>query len=103
MTGSAISIVAGQVPNLMGITGFEYVLNVFPLFAVAECVPSTRAATYKVIINSLKHLPDTKLDAAFGLTGLFSLYLIRFVCDKLGKRYPRRGMSRYCQLLSSTI
>jgi sodium-independent sulfate anion transporter 11 len=25
MTGSAISIVAGQVPGLMGITGFEYV------------------------------------------------------------------------------
>jgi MFS superfamily sulfate permease-like transporter len=26
MTGSAITIVAGQVPSLMGITGFEYVL-----------------------------------------------------------------------------
>jgi sodium-independent sulfate anion transporter 11 len=25
MTGSAINIVAGQVPGLMGITGFEYV------------------------------------------------------------------------------
>jgi len=26
MTGSAISIAAGQVPGLMGITGFEFVL-----------------------------------------------------------------------------
>jgi sodium-independent sulfate anion transporter 11 len=26
MTGSAVSIVAGQVPGLMGITGFEYAL-----------------------------------------------------------------------------
>ncbi|KAG1841343.1 sulfate transporter family-domain-containing protein [Suillus tomentosus] len=74
MTGSAISIVAGQVPALMGITGF-----------------STRAATYEVIINTLKGLPRTKLDAAWGLTGLFSLYAIRIICDRLSKRYPRRA------------
>ncbi|KAI0319824.1 sulfate permease [Amylostereum chailletii] len=74
MTGSAISIAAGQVPGLMGITGFD-----------------TRAATYKVIINTLKGLPNTTRDAAFGLTGLFALYAIRIVCDKLSKRYPRRA------------
>ncbi|EIN03668.1 sulfate permease [Punctularia strigosozonata HHB-11173 SS5] len=74
MTGSAINIVSGQVPGLMGITGFD-----------------TRAATYKVIINSLKGLPRTKMDAAFGLTGLVSLYLIRITCDLLTKRYPRRA------------
>lgn len=73
MTGSAINIVAGQVPGLMGITGFD-----------------TRAATYKVIINTLKGLPNTKLDAAWGLTGLVALYSIRIVCDYLTKRYPRR-------------
>ncbi|THG97802.1 hypothetical protein EW026_g4262 [Hermanssonia centrifuga] len=74
MTGSAINIVSGQVPGLMGLTGFD-----------------TRAATYKVIINSLKFLPHTKLDAAFGLTGLVSLYIIRIVCDRLSKRYPKRA------------
>lgn len=74
MTGSAINIVAGQVPGLMGITGFN-----------------TRAATYKVIINTLKGLPITTLDAAWGLTGLFALYAIRIVCDQLSKRYPRRA------------
>ncbi|PSR88884.1 hypothetical protein PHLCEN_2v5033 [Hermanssonia centrifuga] len=73
MTGSAINIVAGQVAGLMGETGFD-----------------TRAATYKVIINSLKFLPKTQLDAAFGLTGLVCLYLIRMTCDWLGKRYPRQ-------------
>jgi sodium-independent sulfate anion transporter 11 len=52
---------------------------------------STRAATYKVIINTLKGLPRTKLDAAFGLTGLASLYIIRFTCDWLARRYPKRG------------
>ncbi|KAF7359536.1 Sulfate permease [Mycena sanguinolenta] len=74
MTGSAISIAAGQVPGLMGITGFN-----------------TRAATYQVIINTLKGLPRTTLDAAWGLTSLFALYAIRFLCDYFGKRYPRRA------------
>ncbi|PCH38368.1 sulfate permease [Wolfiporia cocos MD-104 SS10] len=73
MTGSAINIVSGQVPGLMGLTGFD-----------------TRAATYKVIINSLKHLPKTQLDAAFGLTGLASLYMIRMTCDYMIRRFPRR-------------
>lgn len=51
---------------------------------------STRAEPYKVIINTLKGLPRTKLDAAWGLTGLFSLYAIRFACDWATKKWPRR-------------
>ncbi|KAF7304701.1 Sulfate permease [Mycena kentingensis (nom. inval.)] len=74
MTGSAISIAAGQVPGLMGITGFN-----------------TRAATYEVIINTLKGLPHTKLDAAWGLPALVALYAIRYGCEYLGKKYPRRA------------
>ncbi|RDB24002.1 putative sulfate permease C3H7.02 [Hypsizygus marmoreus] len=74
MTGSAISIAAGQVPGLMGITGFD-----------------TRAATYRVIINTLRFLPRTKLDAAWGLTGLVGLYSIRILCDFFSRRYPRRA------------
>ncbi|KAG2077793.1 sulfate permease [Suillus decipiens] len=74
MTGSAINIVAGQVPGLMGISGFN-----------------TRAATYQVIINTLKGLPRTRLDAAWGLTGLFALYTIKIVCNGLSKRYPKRA------------
>ncbi|KAJ4488210.1 sulfate transporter family-domain-containing protein [Lentinula aciculospora] len=74
MTGSAINIAAGQVPGLMGITGFN-----------------TRAATYLVIIDTLKGLPITTRDAAFGLTGLFALYAIRILCDLFSKRYPRRA------------
>ncbi|KAI0340645.1 sulfate permease [Trametopsis cervina] len=73
MTGSAINIVAGQVAGLLGESGFD-----------------TRAATYKVIINSFKFLPQSKLDAAFGVTGLVSLYAIRIICDYLGNRFPRR-------------
>ncbi|KAF2869542.1 sulfate permease-like protein [Massariosphaeria phaeospora] len=73
MTGSAINIAVGQIPALMGITGF-----------------STRDATYKVIINILSHLGRSDLNAAIGLTALFLLYLIRFTCTFLAKRYPSR-------------
>ncbi|KAI2628900.1 sulfate permease [Xylaria nigripes] len=73
MTGSAINIAAGQVPGLLGITGF-----------------STRDATYLVIINTLKGLPRTDMNAALGLTALFLLYVIRYTCSWAAKKYPSR-------------
>jgi sodium-independent sulfate anion transporter 11 len=73
MTGSAINIAVGQLPALMGITGF-----------------SNRDATYKVFINTLKGLPRTKLDAAMGLTALAMLYLIRYACNFAAKKNPAR-------------
>ena len=74
MTGSALNIAVGQVPALMGITGF-----------------SNRDATYKVVINTLKHLGGSKLDAAIGLTGLFLLYLIRYACNFGGRKMSNRN------------
>ncbi|KAI0848890.1 sulfate permease [Daldinia vernicosa] len=71
MTGSAINIAAGQVPTLMGITGF-----------------STRDSTYLVIINTLKNLGKTDLNAAMGLTALAVLYGIRFSCAWAAKKFP---------------
>ncbi|KAF2674405.1 sulfate permease [Microthyrium microscopicum] len=73
MTGSAINIAVGQIPTLMGITGFN-----------------TRDSTYKVVINILKHLGRTKLDAAMGLTALTMLYVIRIGCSQASKRWPRK-------------
>ncbi|KAG0650872.1 Sulfate permease II [Hyphodiscus hymeniophilus] len=73
MTGSALNIAVGQVPTMMGITGFD-----------------TRAPTYKVVINILKHLGRTNLDAAMGLTALFLLYAIRLSCKYAAKKWPRR-------------
>ncbi|KIH86674.1 solute carrier family 26 (sodium-independent sulfate anion transporter), member 11 [Sporothrix brasiliensis 5110] len=73
MTGSAISIAAGQVPTMLGESGFN-----------------TRAPTYQVIVNTLKHLPSCKIDAAMGLTALLLLYLIRIACSVSAKRYPRK-------------
>jgi sodium-independent sulfate anion transporter 11 len=55
MTGSALNIVAGQVPNLLGIASYF----------------DTRASTYLVIINTLKNLKHCTKDAAIGIVGLF--------------------------------
>ncbi|GAA6010475.1 hypothetical protein JCM11491_006956 [Sporobolomyces phaffii] len=70
MTGSALQICAGQVSGLLG---YSSKLN-------------TRASTYRVIIDTLKHLPDTKLDAAYGLSGLVFLYVVRYVLRKVEQR-----------------
>jgi sodium-independent sulfate anion transporter 11 len=74
MTGSAVNIAAGQVSKLMGIKGVK-----------------TREAPYLVIINTLKGLPRTKIDAAIGLTALLMLYLIRGVCTFMAKKQPQRA------------
>jgi sodium-independent sulfate anion transporter 11 len=73
MTGAAISIGVGQVPALLGIAGVN-----------------TRAATYEVIINTLKALPKAKLDSAMGVSALAMLYLWRIGCSQMGKRQPNR-------------
>ncbi len=73
VTGSAITIGVTQLPSLFGVTGV-----------------STRHAPYRVIIDTLQNLPSSKMDAAVGITALFFLYLIRFSCQLIAKRYPRR-------------
>ncbi|AJQ06021.1 Sulfate permease 1 [Saccharomyces cerevisiae] len=68
MTGSAFNIIWGQIPALMG---YNSLVN-------------TREATYKVVINTLKHLPNTKLDAVFGLIPLVILYVWKWWCGTFG-------------------
>ncbi len=82
MTGSAITIAAGQVPKLMGIKG----------------VQTNGNPAYLNIIQSLKGLPITTIDAAFGLTTLFFLYAWRYAMEKIPRRYPRTA--RLCFFLS---
>ncbi|KAL8846157.1 MAG: hypothetical protein Q9221_008737 [Calogaya cf. arnoldii] len=74
MTGSAINIAVGQVPALMGITGF-----------------SNRESTYKVFINILRHFDGSKRDAAMGLTALVFLYIIRSACNLAARKMPNRS------------
>lgn len=77
MTGSAFNIIWGQVPALMG---YSKLVN-------------TRVATYQVAINSLKHLPNTTLDAVFGLIPLFILYLWKWWCGTYGPKLAERHLA----------
>ncbi|CCE64903.1 hypothetical protein TPHA_0J00800 [Tetrapisispora phaffii CBS 4417] len=77
MTGSAFNILWGQVPGLMG---YSKLVN-------------TRQATYKVVIDTLKHLPDTKLDAVFGLIPLFILYVVKWWCTNYGLQLAEKQFS----------
>jgi len=72
MTGSALTIAIGQVPSLLGTSSYF----------------NTRAACYLVIIDTLKFLPSTSLDAAFGIPCLFFLYAYRSFFNFLNRRYP---------------
>ncbi|CEP15938.1 hypothetical protein [Parasitella parasitica] len=72
MTGSAITISIGQWPKLFGIKGIN-----------------TQDSSYLIFGNFFKNLPNTKLDVAFGLSGLIWLYGVRYGCTWLGKRYPK--------------
>lgn len=73
MTGAAINIAVGQVPGLLGISGIN-----------------TRESTYKVVINTLKALPNAKLDSAMGVSALVMLYIIRSFCNFMAERQPTK-------------
>ncbi|KAI8076557.1 sulfate transporter family-domain-containing protein [Gilbertella persicaria] len=74
MTGSAITITIGQWPKLFGIKGIN-----------------TQDSTYLIFGNFFKNLPNTKLDVAFGLSGLVWLYGVRYGCQYLSQRYPKHA------------
>ncbi|KAK5663668.1 hypothetical protein OQA88_4099 [Cercophora sp. LCS_1] len=70
MAGSALTIISGQIPAMMGISGV-----------------STNDPPYLVFIHTLKGLRRSTLDAAMGLSALTMLYLIRGGCSYIGKRW----------------
>lgn len=69
MTGSALNIAVGQIPGVLGVSGF-----------------STRESTYKVLMNTLTHLDSIQLDAVLGLSALFLLYSVRWICTSWALR-----------------
>lgn len=75
MTGAALNICSGQVPTMLGETA-DF---------------NTRASTYQVIINTLKYLPTSTIDAALGLTACIWLYMIRYACSYGARKYPHRA------------
>ncbi|CAF3152233.1 unnamed protein product [Rotaria sp. Silwood2] len=74
MTGSALNIAIGQIPVMMGNNKY---LN-------------TRESTYVVFGNFWKQIQHCNLNAALGLTSLVLLYLIRFICIRAARRFPKR-------------
>lgn len=71
--GASITVIATQFPVAMGIPGIN-----------------TREAPYKNIINSLKNLGNTQLDASIGLTCLALLFFLRDYFAYLERRQPNR-------------
>lgn len=72
MTGSALTIIAGQLHTMLGITGIK-----------------TTDPPYLVLITTLRKLPLSTLDAAMGLSALAMLYLIKYGCSYVGARLPK--------------
>ncbi|KAF4975419.1 hypothetical protein FZEAL_7798 [Fusarium zealandicum] len=72
MTGSAITICVGQLPALLGLSGF-----------------SNRDTPYRILVNTLKHLVHARLDAVVGLSALTTLYLIRLCFTTAAERFPK--------------
>ncbi|KAM0296275.1 hypothetical protein ACHAPM_010267 [Fusarium culmorum] len=72
MTGSAITICVGQLPALLGLSGF-----------------STRDSPYKVFKNTIEHLGEANSDAIVGLSALAILYCFRQGLAIAAERYPK--------------
>jgi sodium-independent sulfate anion transporter 11 len=93
MTGSAINIAVSQVPGLMGITGFKFVPSylLFRAFLIirAQTVHAPHVPCYHQHTQGTRQ--DTKGCCLWPRWPLF-LYAIRMTCDRLSRRYPRRGV-----------
>ncbi|KAF5022738.1 hypothetical protein F66182_5201 [Fusarium sp. NRRL 66182] len=72
MTGSAITICVGQLPALLGLSGF-----------------SNREPPYRVLMNTIKNIGEANCDAVVGLSSLSVLYAIRLCFTATAERYPK--------------
>lgn len=73
MTGAATTVGVGQISTLLGIP------NV-----------SNSGPAYMVFINTMKALPNARIDATLGVSALFLLYSIRFGFQFLQRRFPQK-------------
>lgn len=78
MTGSALTILVGQLPKLLGEKGVN-----------------GNDAMYLIAINFFKKLPTARMDAAFGVTALVFLYFVRWACNWVAKRYPKYARAAF--------
>ena len=73
VTGSAIQIVASQLPPLLGIE-------------------REGDSPFEIFWNTLRNIRKARLDSALGISGLAFLYILRWACSALTKKYPQHGL-----------
>src|ERR1700760_3674195 len=71
ITGTALTITFGQIPALLGMKKIN-----------------SREPAIKIGISIFKHLDRISIDAAFGITALVLLYIIKWTCFAVAKRRP---------------
>ncbi|KAJ2552617.1 hypothetical protein EV175_003247 [Coemansia sp. RSA 1933] len=89
ITGSALNIVMGQIPTLMGnnsVKAFD-----------------TSAPTYLVFGNFFKYIGHCDINAAVGLTALFLLYGIRSGCKYGSRKWPQYEKALFFALTLRTV
>ncbi|CEJ02155.1 hypothetical protein RMCBS344292_16170 [Rhizopus microsporus] len=74
MAGSGLTIVINQFSKIFGVPGIN-----------------TSEAPYLVFGKTLINLNHSTVDAAFGLTSLLYLYVVKYLAQHLMRRYPRHG------------
>lgn len=73
ITAASLTIMCTQLPVLLGVPDIN-----------------TRQEPYRVLIQTLKNLGSTQLDAAVGLTCLVLLEVVRAVCARMEVQQPTR-------------
>jgi MFS superfamily sulfate permease-like transporter len=111
MTGSALSIAAGQIGALMGYSSkfntreatYKVIVSFYFLFFITSlCCEHVVSIEPSLQINSFRHLPDTTIDAAFGLSGLVFLYVVRSIFNRLEIR-SRNPVVKKIAFFSNTL
>lgn len=72
-TSASITIMLTQAPAALGIPSVN-----------------TREPPYLVIVNTLRSLPETRIDAAVGISCILLLFAVRDGCAALASRQPQR-------------
>ncbi|KAJ6789376.1 hypothetical protein PWT90_00929 [Aphanocladium album] len=71
VTAASITIMSTQIPTALGITGID-----------------NHAPPYRVLIDTIKALPNIQLDAAIGISSIVLLFAIREFCSHMESRQP---------------
>ncbi|AMD18927.1 HBR026Wp [Eremothecium sinecaudum] len=74
VTGAGLSIITSQLPSLMGVP------------------KPPKGSTLVSFISFLKNIPQTRMDAVFGILTLFVLYFWRWIAGSVGPKLVKRSL-----------